>query len=241
MKSYQKLKEDSIVNNSGFLLALTIGAYILGVWVKDKTKTKLTVIHPLLICVPVIIAIVKVFDIPVKDYLDANKFITFFLGPCVVSLGLILYDNINIIKKNLLPIAVSVLSGSIVGVISVWGLGRLCGMEDTLIVSVEPKSITTPIAVELSKVSGGVVGITAVSVTLCGMLGASLGPTILNLFKIKNPIARGSAIGCASHGIGTSRALEESAVEGAISGLCIALMGVATSVLMPIFNELIGI
>ncbi|MCQ2175034.1 MAG: LrgB family protein [Bacteroidales bacterium] len=105
----------------------------------------------------------------------------------------------------------------------------------------EPKSVTAPIAIELSNINGGISAITVVSVTICGMLGASIGPAILNLCKIKNPIARGSAMGCASHGIGTSRALEESAIEGAVSGLCIALMGVATSVLMPIFNRIAGI
>lgn len=226
------------MNNSAFLLALTLGAYIFGVWVKDKTKTKLSVIHPLIICVPIIMVTLKVFDIPVRDYMEANKFVTFFLGPCVVSLGLTLYDNIELIKKNLLPITVSVLVGSTVGIVSVWGLGKLLGFNDTLIISMEPKSVTTPIAIDLSNVNGGVVAITAVSVTICGMLGACIGPAILNLCKIKNPIARGSAMGCASHGIGTSRALEESAVEGAVSGLCIALMGVATSVLMPIFNRI---
>lgn len=229
------------MNNSAFLLALTLGSYIFGVWVKDNTKTKLSVIHPLLICVPIIMATLKVFDIPVKDYMEANKFVTFFLGPCVVSLGLTLYDNISFIKKNLLPITVSVFVGSIVGIISVWGLAKLLGLNNTLIISMEPKSVTTPIAIELSNISGGVVAITAVSVTICGMLGASIGPAILNLCKIKNPIARGSAMGCASHGIGTSRALEESALEGAVSGLCIALMGVATSVLMPILNRIAGI
>lgn len=229
------------MNNSAFLLALTLGSYIFGVWVKDKTKTKLSVIHPLLICVPIIIAILKVFDIPVNDYMEANKFITFFLGPCVVSLGLTLYDNISFIKKNLLPITVSVFVGSIVGIVSVWGLGKLLGLSNALIISMEPKSVTAPIAIELSNINGGIAAITVVSVTICGMLGASIGPAILNLCKIKNPIARGSAMGCASHGIGTSRALEESAIEGAVSGLCIALMGVATSVLMPIFNRIAGI
>lgn len=229
------------MNNSAFLLALTLGSYIFGVWIKDKTKTKLSVIHPLLICVPIIIAILKVFDIPVNDYMEANKFITFFLGPCVVSLGLTLYDNISFIKKNLLPITVSVFVGSIVGIVSVWGLAKLLGLNNILMISMEPKSVTAPIAIELSNINGGISAITVVSVTICGMLGAIIGPAILNLCKIKNPIARGSAIGCASHGIGTSRALEESAIEGAVSGLCIALMGVATSVLMPIFNRIAGI
>lgn len=224
------------MNSTPFLLALTLGAYLLGVWVKDKTKTKLSVIHPLLICVPVIMATLKLSGIPVSDYLEANRFITFFLGPCVVSLGLVLYDNMDLIRRNLLPILVAVVVGSVVGVASVWGLGKLLGLGDALILSMEPKSVTTPIAIELSRVNGGIVAITAVSVTICGMLGASIGPAILNIFRIKNPVARGVAMGCASHGIGTSRALEESAVEGAVSGLCIGLMGVATSLLMPVLN-----
>lgn len=228
------------MNNTASLLALTLGAYILGVRVSDKTKAKLSIIHPLIICVPVIMVILKISGIPVKDYMEANKFITFFLGPCVVALGLKLYDNMDLVRKNLLPITVSVIVGSIVGIASVWGLGQLFGMDEAMTVSLEPKSVTAPIAMELSKASGGILGITAVSVIICGMLGASLGPTLLNICHIKNPIARGAAMGCASHGIGTARALEESAVEGAVSGLCIGLMGVATSLLMPLLNRLVG-
>ena len=226
------------MNNGAALLALTMGAYILGVWAKRKTG--LGMLHPMLVAVPVIMAVLKLFHIPTQDYMQANRIITFMLGPCVVSLALVLYDNLSIIRKHMLPILTAVLVGCIVGVGSVWALGELLGLDRVFIASMEPKSITAPIAVELSSNNGGNVALTAASVVICGLSGAVLGPWILNVCRIGNPVARGVAIGSASHGIGTARALEEGALEGAVSGLCLALMGVATTFLLPLFNRIVG-
>lgn len=225
-----------IFMNVPMMLVLTIGSYLLGLWVKQKSR--LSLLHPFLICIPVIISILTILDIPCDFYMEGNKMIEFMLGPSVVALGLLLYDHIGTIRKNMLSILVSVSVGSLTGIGSVYLLCRMFSLDDMFIKSLEPKSVTTPIAMDLSAILGGNISLTAVSVVLCGFIGAVFGPLVLKLFHIKTPVARGLAMGCAGHGLGTSRAIENSAIEGAVSGLAIALMGLATAVFTPLFNLL---
>jgi predicted murein hydrolase (TIGR00659 family) len=223
-----------MIMNMPLMLLLTIGAYLLGVWVKKKSG--LSLLHPFLISIPVIIAVLKVADIPCNFYVESNGLLSFLLGPSVVSLGLLLYDNRKTVLKNFAGIMSSVLVGSVVGVVSVYVLCRIFGMDEIFLLSLESKSVTTPIAMDISASLGGNVSLTAVSVVLCGFVGAILGPFIIRILKIKSPVARGLGMGCASHGLGTARAIEMGAVEGAVSGLAIALMGVATALLIPLLN-----
>lgn len=225
-----------IFMNVPMMLVLTIGSYLLGLWVKQKSR--LSLLHPFLICIPVIISILTILDIPCDFYMEGNKMIEFMLGPSVVALGLLLYDHIGTIRKNMLSILVSVSVGSLTGIGSVYLLCRIFSLDDMFIKSLEPKSVTTPIAMDLSAILGGNISLTAVSVVLCGFIGAVFGPLVLKLFHIRTPVARGLAMGCAAHGLGTSRAIENSAIEGAVSGLAIALMGLATAVFTPLFNLL---
>lgn len=223
--------------NMPAMLLLTIGAYLLGLWAKKKSG--LALLHPFLISIPVIIAVLKLTDIPCSFYIESNVLIDFLLGPSVVSLGLLLYDNRDIILKNCAGILTSVLVGSVVGVASVWVLCRVFGLDEMFLFSLEPKSVTTPIAMDISESLGGNASLTAVSVVLCGFIGAVLGPLVLRLIKIKSPVARGLGMGCASHGLGTARAIEMGAVDGAVSGLSIALMGIATALIIPLFNLIV--
>lgn len=224
--------------NMPAMLLLTVGAYLLGLWVKKKSG--LALLHPFLISIPVIIAVLKLTDIPCSFYIESNVLIDFLLGPSVVSLGLLLYDNRDIVLKNCAGILTSVLVGSVVGVASVWVLCRVFGLDEVFLLSLEPKSVTTPIAMDISESLGGNASLTAVSVVLCGFIGAVLGPLVVRLLKIKSPVSRGLGMGCASHGLGTARAIEMGAVEGAVSGLAIALMGIATALIIPLFNLIIG-
>ena len=220
--------------NMPFMLLLTVGAYLLGVWVKKKSG--LALLHPFLISIPLIITVLTVLDVPCKTYIESNKLIDFLLGPCVVSLGLLLYDNRHIVVKNFVGIVTSVIVGSLVGVASVFLLVKAFGLDNIFLLSLEPKSVTTPIAMGISESIGGNVSLTAVSVVLCGFVGAVFGPMCIRIAKIKSPVSKGLSMGCASHGLGTARAIEMGAVEGAVSGLAIALMGLATAILIPLFN-----
>lgn len=229
----------SIVMNVPVMLILTLGAYLLGLWCRRKSG--LSLLHPLVICVPVIIAILCVFDIPYDYYSNSTQIISFLLGPSVVALGLKLYDNRRIVLDNLPAIATAVIAGSITGILSVIAAGKLFGMPSDMIITLEPKSVTTPIAMDIVQALGGNASLVAVTVVLSGFVGNLLGPKTLDLLRIKNPISRGAAFGCASHGLGTAKAIEEGALEGAVSGLCIALMGVATAILVPVISSLIAV
>lgn len=225
-----------LIMNVPMMLVLTVGAYLLGVWVKKKSG--LALLHPFIISIPVIISVLKVMDIPCSFYVESNALIDFLLGPCVVSLGLVLYDNRMVILKNLAGIASSVIVGSVVGVASVFLLCRLLGLSDIFLLSLEPKSVTTPIAMDVSETIGGNASLTAVSVVLCGFVGAVLGPSMIKISGVRSSVAKGLGMGCASHGLGTARAVEMGAVEGAVSGLSIALMGLVTAIVIPLFNLL---
>ena len=223
-----------IIMNVPCMLALTIGSYMLGL--KLRRRTGWTLLHPLLISIPVIIAVLKLTDIPAEFYLESNGVIEFFLGPCVVALGLKLYDYRQLIKQNLLPLLVSVCCGAVTGIASVWLLWRLFGLEEIFLLSLAPKSVTTAIAIDLSAALGGNASLAVVSVVMCGLIGAVIGPSVSKILGFRSEIAKGVAMGCAAHGLGTSRALEESALQGAISGLTMALMGVATALLIPLMK-----
>lgn len=162
--------------------------------------------------------------------------IDFLLGPSVVSLGLLMYDHLETIRRHLLSILVSVFTGSLVGVGSVYFLCRFFSLDEIFIKSMEAKSVTTPIAMDISASLGGNVSLAAVTVILCGFIGTVFGPVLIRMFHISTSVAKGLALGCCSHGLGTSKAIEMGAVEGAVSGLAIALMGVMTAIVVPIFN-----
>lgn len=223
--------------NTPALLFLTLGSYLLGVLC--KTKSGISLLHPFIICIPIIIFFLKWTGISCSEYMEHNQLITFLLGPSVVALGLPLYENMKVIKKNMAAILSAVITGSFVGVASVYLICKALNLDDIFVLSLESKSVTTPIAMDLTQTLGGDISLTAVSVVLCGFIGAVFGPLLWKVFKLDHPVARGLAMGCASHGLGTARAIEMGAVEGAVSGLSIALMGIATALIIPLFNWLI--
>ena len=230
---------EGFIYNVPFMLALTLGSYLLGVWVKKKSG--LSLLHPFLICIPVIAAVLKFTGVHVGFYMESNRMLDFLLGPSVVSLGLLMYDHLETIRKHLLSILVSVFTGSLVGVGSVYFLCRFFGLDELFIKSMEAKSVTTPIAMDITASLGGNVSLAAVTVILCGFIGTVFGPMIIRMFHIDTPVAKGLALGCCSHGLGTSKAIEMGAVEGAVSGLAIALMGIMTAIVVPLFNMIFPI
>ncbi|MCQ2232560.1 MAG: LrgB family protein [Paludibacteraceae bacterium] len=226
-----------LILNVPAMLTLTVGTYLLGVYCKNKSGISL--LHPFIICIPIIIALLKVMDISADEYMEHNQIIIFLQGPSVVALGLSIYDNLETIKKKMAAILSAVIVGSIVGVVSVYVLCGILNLGPIFDRSLESKSLTTPIAMDLTKTLEGNISLTAISVVLCGFIGAVIGPIMWRLFKFDHPVAKGLAMGCASHGLGTTRAIEEGALEGAVSGLSIALMGIATALVIPLFNALI--
>lgn len=217
------------------LLTITIALFVAGGALHRRTHFML--LHPVLLTFVAMIVILQVAKIPYARYMEATKILDFALGMSVVSLGYLLYEQSEKLGRNLLPILCSTLAGCVAGVLSVVWIATLLGADRVILNSIAPKSVTVPIAITISGPLGGIVSITSVVVFCVGIFGAIFGPRILSLGRVRTPEAVGFALGAASHGIGTSRAVELGAVQGAMSGLAMALMGVATALLTPLLEQ----
>ncbi len=224
------------VSTELFLLMLVMGTFLLGVIIYKRTK--ITLMQPLLISILIIIPFLKIMDIEYQTFYNQTRILHFMLGPSVVALGYVLYEQMEQLKGNVTSIITAVFVGSLVGIISVVLLSKWLGADKVLMASLAPKSVTTPIAISLAEKSGGVPALAAAFVVICGIFGGLVGPIILRKIGIKSKIAKGLAMGSASHALGTARAMEMGAVEGAISGLAIGIMGIMTALLIP-FVELL--
>lgn len=219
------------------VLLVIFASYLFGQWVFKKTRFPL--FHPLIIAIAIIICYIKVVHMPIDQFMNKSQFVNYMLAPSVVAIGYLLHQQSEYLKGNVFSILTSVFIGSVVGIISVITLAKLTGASDALIATLEPKSVTTAIAMVVAQQSGGIPSLTAVVVLFCGILGSILGPFVLKLMGIKSSIAKGLALGASAHSVGTAKAMEMGMIEGAISGLAIGLMGVMTALLIPIINEII--
>ena len=213
-------------NSPFFGVALSVLAFWIGV--KIQKKTGLVVCNPLLIGVILVIGLLLALGIPYENYDQGGSLINLFLSPATACLAVAIYSKVQLLKENWLPILVGCVVGSLVSMGSILGLCRLFGLDEAMTASLLPKSVTTPIAVSVAQAHGGIPSITVVAVILTGILGSILAPLLIRLFRVKDPIAAGLAIGACSHAVGTSKALELGETEGAMSGLAIGLCGLVT-------------
>ncbi|MDO5715641.1 MAG: LrgB family protein [Tissierellia bacterium] len=219
-----------------FGIMLTLCTYLIGMKIKKKMPHPL--VNPLLISILLSIALLKIFQIPYAHYAIGGQYITFFIGPATVALVIPLYHNMEKLRENILPVLGGTLVGAFTALVSIFFLSRLFGLTEFISISVMPQSITTAIAMPLAEEYGGSGSIAALSVIIRGISGAVIGPAVLQMFKIHSPIAKGVAMGTTSHAVGTSRALELGEVEGGMSGLSVALAGIITVFLLPLFELL---
>lgn len=196
---------------------------------------KISFINPILLTAIKIIIILKIFKIPYSDYYKGGSLIAKVLGPIVVVLAIPLYKNRHDLMKNFVPIMGGVLASIITTFVSVIVLCKLFGVDETIMLSLLSKSITTPMAIESTKLLGGNEAITVLAVVITGLIGAALAPIVIKLSKIKNNIAKGIGIGSASHAIGTTKAVEMNEDAGAASGLSIGVTGLLTIIAIIIF------
>lgn len=220
-----------------FLLTFTIGIYVLSLWLFKRTRVGL--LHPLITSAAVIIVFLLATGISYEQYHSATALIDFLLGPSVVALGYALYRQVEHLRANAVSIVTAVVVGSVVGIVSVIVIIRLFGAGPAIEASLVPKSVTTPIAMSISERAGGIGSLTAIVVILTGIFGSVVGPFVLRKLKIHSKIAKGLALGSAAHGVGTAKAMEMGAVEGAVSGLAIGLMGLITALLAPLIEGLL--
>jgi predicted murein hydrolase (TIGR00659 family) len=203
--------------NKFFLLAITFGFFFFSKLLQKKTGW--VVLNPILLAIALLICFLKFTGVSYETYNEAGSLVEFWLKPAVVALGVPLYLQLRMIKKQLMPILVSQLVGCIVGLVSVTIIAKLMGASPAVIMSLAPKSVTTPIAMEVSKAAGGIPSLTAAVVVVVGLFGAICGFKILQVGHVGSPIAQGLSMGTASHAVGTSRAMEVSGKYGAYASL----------------------
>ncbi len=223
---------NNLLESEVFILTLVIGTYIASTILYRKTKISL--LHPLLTSILLIIAVLQITGISYETFREGSRIINFMLGPTVVALGYVLYEQMKNLKGNVVSILTSLFVGALTGIISVILICKAMGASDILIASIQPKSVTTPIAIEIAEKTGGIPSLTAVIVVAVGIFGSMAGPFILKKLGVENRIAKGLALGASAHGIGTSVAIQIGAIEGAISGLAIGIMGIMTAILVPL-------
>lgn len=227
------------LENKYLLLALTFGAFAL--FKELQRRTGWVLLNPILLTIASLILFLKLTGISYETYQEGGQLIEFWLKPAVVALGVPLYLQLEMIKKQLLPILLSQLVGCLVGIVSVVLVAKLLGATPDVICSLAPKSVTTPIAMEVSNTAGGIPSLTAAVVVLVGLFGAVFGFKILTLGRVKSPIAQGLSMGTASHAIGTSAAMEISRKYGAYASLGLTLNGILTALLTPAILRLLGV
>ncbi len=215
-----------------FPLALTFGAYQLGLWCQKKWKSPL--LNPILIAVVLVVGFLLISGMDLQVYQTGMQGISWLLTPATVCLALPLYKQIRLLKKHLAGIFVGILSGTVVSLLCILGMCKLFSLDSSLTVSLLPKSITTAMGMVLSEQSGGIGALTAAAIIVTGILGNLTGSALCKLFRISHPIAQGVALGTASHVVGTSRANELGEIQGAVSSLSLAVAGVITVVLFPL-------
>lgn len=220
-------------------LTLTLVAYQGGIWLYNKSGNN-PLVNPVLIAVVVIVGLLLLTGTDYRTYFDGAQFIHFLLGPATVALAIPLYRQIRSVRESWLAITVTVLLGSLAAAISSVGIAWLLGASRLTLLSLAPKSVTTPVAMGIAEQLGGLPTLTAVVVILSGITGAMTASGLLKLVRIRDARASGLAIGIASHGIGTARAFQINEVTGAFSGLAMGLNALATAILLPVLFQLLG-
>lgn len=219
----------------GFFLAL--GTYWIGL--KLQKRFPYTLCNPLLVSTVLCIGILLVFRIDYEVFDAGASHISYFLTPCTVCLAIPMYKQVRILKKNLAAILVSIVSGCLAASLTIWGLCALFGLDGGVYHSLQPKSVTTAIAIGVSSELGGNTALTIMSVVVTGMFGGIMAKVLCRLFRIKDPIAVGLACGNGAHAMGTSKALEFGELEGAMSSLAVVVAGVVTVILASLFAGMI--
>ena len=218
-----------------FCLAISLIGYEIGIILRQKTK--LALCNPLLISIVFIIIILKVTNIKYEVYEDGSQLLSYLLTPSTVCLAIPLYQQMELLKKNLKAVIIGIVSGVLASLVSVLILAKLFSLSHEQYVTLLPKSITTAIGMGVSEELGGIVTITVAVIIITGVLGNMLAETVIKLARIEEPIAKGLALGTSAHAIGTAKAMELGEIEGAMSSLAIAVAGLLTVVGASVFAQ----
>ena len=218
---------------TAFTILLTVVLYIISrkIWI----KTQNALLTPLLLSTAGIILILHYSGITFEQYKPGKQIMTFLLGPSTVGLALPLYLNRHILRSSFFPILIGIVCGAVSTLTVAVLLAKVSGLDALIVASIAPKSVTTPIAIEIAQIVGGDPAITVAFVVFTGTLGSMIGASVLTLCKITNPVARGLAMGVTAHGQGTATILQEGQTQGAMAGVAMALTAIITSFIAPLF------
>lgn len=229
--------KEFLVDSVFFGAVLSLAAYEAGVLLKKKFK--LAVFNPLLIATAAVMAVLSLMKVEYIHYNESAKYISYLLTPATVCLAVPLYQQMELLKKNLKAVAGGITAGVLASLLSIFLLAKLFSLSHQQYVTLLPKSITTAIGMGISEELGGIQTITVAVIIVTGIFGNVTAEFICKLFRIRNPVAKGLAIGTASHAIGTAKAMELGEIEGAMSSLAIAVAGLLTVLGASVFAELL--
>lgn len=228
----------SVIHHPLFCVGVTLGAYQLALAAYERTRW--VFLQPVLVSMLIVIAVLLACGIDYAEYSTSAKVLTILLGPATVALAVPLFLNLKRIRQLFWPTLITLLVAGLFATGMGIGLGWLFGVDHQMLMSLAPKSVTSPIAMLVASQIGGVAALAAVFVLITGVLGAILGPELLRRVGVHHPAAQGMALGMTAHAVGTSRALQEGEECGAFAALAMSLMGVATAVLLPLAVALIA-
>ena len=228
--------KEILCNSAYFGVTVSLIGYGAGIMLKKKFKYAF--LNPLLISIIFVIGVVLLCGVDYESYENSAQYLSYLLTPATVCLAVPLYQQMTLLKKNLAAVACGILAGVLASLGSVLLLAFLFGLEHDVYVTLLPKSITTAIGMGVSEELGGLVTITVAVIIVTGVIGNVIGEAVCKLFRIYEPIAKGLALGTSAHAIGTAKALEMGEVEGAMSGLSIAVSGLLTVIGASVFAQL---
>ncbi len=218
-------------------VTISLLAYLTGTVLKKKLK--LPIFNPLLVSIILTMIVLVMADVDYDVYNKGASYLSWLLTPATVCLAIPLYEQWNLLKKYYQAVILGIVAGVLTSLTTVFVLAKLMGLDHKEYVTLLPKSITTAIGMGVSEELGGYVTITVAVIVVTGVFGNIFGELICKIFKITHPISKGLAFGSSSHAIGTAKAIELGEVEGAMSGLAIAVTGIMTVILATAYANLI--
>lgn len=222
-----------IIESPLFSIAITILGYEIGKWLNKKTKNPL--LNPILFDICFVILIMQLLDISLATYNIGGSVINMLLAPATAALAVLMYNQLEALKKNMLPVFIGTSVGALSAMTSIFMMCKLFGLDKSITLSLLPKSVTTPIAIEISNQLGGIVPITVAAAVFTGIMGMIICPIFIKLFRMKESVSVGIALGTCSHVSGTSKAVEIGELEGAMAGLSIGFAGIFTVIFSLFF------
>lgn len=219
-------------------LSMTMLTYLGAVWLFERSGRK-PLLNPVLIAVAALVGVLSATGTSYETYFAGAQFVHFLLGPATVALAVPLYANVQKLRRLIVPLLISLIVGSSVAALSAVLIARVLGVSRPVLLSLAPKSATSPVAMGVAEQIGGIPSLTAVLVIFTGVIGAVLAPGLLRLLRVKDEAAQGFAIGVAAHGIGTARAFQLGETAGAFAGLAMGLNALATALLVPVLVKVV--